>query len=49
MNQIEDESIVLIAVQDSGGGIAFDEVDAVVMEALGAGTNDCPVHIGTVC
>ena len=46
IKQIEDESIVAIAVQDSGGGIAFDKEDAEVMESLGAGTDDCPVHIG---
>ena len=46
INNIEYESIVAIAVQDSGGGIAFDDVAAAVMESLGAGTNDCPVHIG---
>ena len=46
LNNIEYESIVAIAVQDSGGGIAFDDVAAAVMESLGAGTNDCPVHIG---
>ena len=46
LNGVEYESIIAIAVQDSGGGIAFEEDDAEVMEALGAGTDDCPVHIG---
>ena len=43
--EVEYESIIIMAVQDAAEGLYFSDSDVAFMESLGAGGADCPIRI----
>ena len=43
--EVEYESIIIMAVQDAAEGLYFSDTDVAFMESLGAGGDDCPIRI----